>query len=499
MRTRIFVFTIIGTTTLAIAPVSGGVGGGGGGGGGGIISLGEVQSIAGLSGPTDAVTPFPDLATTVGPDDILELSTGRVVVRSLDGSAIAVDETSEQFWTAAGITGTPNAFEHSALYDPVTARFFVTADEHVAGANRRYLAVSASNSAAGEWNAVALSGSAAVLGTRVGIDARGLYVTGDPGDGTTSVITIPMADVLSLSQVNATTATFPAAGIIPAVYPQGDFYTGNSFSLFARRGSGENGHTVIEIWTAADPFDPFGRIDLGSAFPPPPATAMQPNGPALPVGDGRLASFIVNGPDQMYGIAETEVDGHAAALWFFGGLGGQGMQTGTLAFPDTDVIAPSLTSANGDSIGMAAEQTSATQPPRGLISVASFSTTDFGATTAFTVGSAPAPGCGSATTTAFGRTTAIAAVQPGTSGPAAEYLADTMGVAGAAPACGFVTELDYFNLLDEPLPASDSPAGLGGAQAQGCTCAAGHGAPDAGGVVLAALTVAAARRRRRRA
>jgi hypothetical protein len=454
----------------------------------------EVQhTAAGASGPTGGVTAFPDLAATIGAVDILDLSTGHVVVTDRSGSA-TLDETTEQFWTSAGIAGAPNAFEHRAFYDPVSERFFVTADELTGGANRRYLAVSAGNSAVGPWQAVALAGSAAIRDTRVAVDAASVYLTGDPGDGTTALVVIPLTDALATppTLAHAVTLSIPEAEAIPALFPQGDTASSEAM-LFAARATAPDGDMTIDIYGlfGSGPIAQVRRAgfeDLGQAFPAPPATAAQPSGPDLAVGDGGLRGVVQFGNGDLFGIAETAVDGHAAAVWFAASNTGGGPVAGVLSAADADVLAPSLTVDGDGDIGIAAEQTSTTQPVFGLVAGLASQGYFAGAAPATfpVVGDAAAASCGSAPgVTAFGRTTAIS-VDP----VDGMLFADTMAFQTATPACGFVTALSSFDIAD--LPNQTGP----GLQIPG-GCNAGGGAGGAGGGVVAAAMLARVRRSRR--
>ena len=193
-----------------------------------------------------ASPPTPILASTIGTQDQLDLSTGHVVVTPLGDDTPSLVETTEEFWSNAGITGTPNAYEHRAYFDPNTQRYFVTADELVAGPTRRYLAISASSSASGAWSAIALPATGAFTSTRVAVDSNGVYLASDNGSGTTTVTAIPLLDAIAASPTATAAVTLAVAApdVIPAIALAADTGTLDP-ELFAGRATGSDGYTAI--------------------------------------------------------------------------------------------------------------------------------------------------------------------------------------------------------------------------------------------------------------
>lgn len=307
-------------------------------------------TLAGTSGPTGGVTGDPDVATTAGPVDVLDVVTGEVAIRDRFGISPPVQMTTDQFWTAAGITGTPNAFEHRAVFDIASQRFFVTADELVAGANRRYLAVSDGSAAGGSWHAVALPADGVVTDTRVAVDANGVYVTGNGSDGATHVVAIPLADALATppTLAHATALSIPELDVIPAIDAQGGKQPTDP-EVLAGRGVAQGGDTTLRTYLVTWPgggapatLATSSQVDLNAVFSPPPATASQGSGaPLLAVGGAGLRSLTSAG-SQLYGLAATQVGGHAAAFWFQVDLALGAVVRDTISVPQGDLLVPAL-------------------------------------------------------------------------------------------------------------------------------------------------------------
>nr|HEX4318536.1 hypothetical protein [Kofleriaceae bacterium] len=279
----------------------------------------------GTAGPVaGAVASDPDVASAIGPTDILDIVTGQLVSRDPYQQRPPLATSTEQFWTESGISGTPNAYEHRALYDASSGRFFVTADEHVAGANRRYLAVSATSGANGGWQAVALPVDGVVTNTRVAVDSNGVYITGDAADGTTHVVVIPLADALASPPSLAHLATFvaPDPGVIPAIDLASVSKLPTDPEYLAARGIGTSGDTTLRTYyiawngTGGAPLlEQNLATDLEAVFPPPPPTALDGGGTLVSTGGSELRSLIANG-SVLTGLAATQVNGHAGAFWF---------------------------------------------------------------------------------------------------------------------------------------------------------------------------------------
>jgi hypothetical protein len=467
----------------------------------------------GALGPTDGVTTDPDIASTLGLQDELDLSTGHVIVADLVGATPALFETTEQFWTAAGITGTPNAYEHRAYFDPNSQRYFVTADEHVAGPNRRYLAISSGVSAFGSWSAIALPATGTFTSTRLAVDSNGVYLASDNGSGTTTITAIPLLDAIAATPTAAAavTLTVDAPDVIPAIALAGTTGTLDP-ELFAARASGSDGYTAIELYaltwsaTGSAAIAPYTIIDLGTSFPAPPTAAVQPVAPLLAPGGAQLRDFYTNG-SQFYGMAATTVDDRAGAFWFAGAVGGGPVTTGAIGALDTDVIAPAFAVDEAGDVGVIATATSQSQYP--TIVVAGMSAAAFGSggmTPLVPVSEVRIPyDCNPVDgVSSFGRYSALSPL-PGANG----FFGDAMTGQDPDTACAFSTQLTEFQVASSPQPPGGSGgeccAGGGGGGADpidevpdmdGCRVGGGSGGNAA---VLLVVGVVLARRRRDRA
>ncbi len=416
----------------------------------GAQSIIQIEGVTpGASGPTGGVTTTPDLATAVGPADILDLSTGHVSVIALYNTTAPTQQTTEQFWTAAGITGTPNAFEHRAVYDNASGHFFVTADEHVAGANRRYLAVSEGQTAAGPWHAVVIPAAGVITDTRLAVDANGAYITGNTGSGATAIVSIPLPYALAVPQthVHDNALAIPEPDAIPAIYAAGGKATTDP-EWFAARGVAGNGNTAIRMyalqWHLGEPAT-LGSVqiqDLGAIYALPPATATEPGVVQLDASDASLRSLTSLGPT-LYGIAATTIYGQAGAFAFSIGTGGGAIQSMPVGVAGADFITPALAvDGNGD-IGVIGVITSSAIAPTVAVTGQSAQGAMNSWPTPIPVTASQLPyTCGTGSSaTPFGRYSSLVVAPTGTTG--IQFYGDAMY--GSDSACGYQTAIVAFD------------------------------------------------------
>jgi hypothetical protein len=141
-------------------------------------------TFTGQSGHSQTPQTTPDVGGGASDGALVEVVSGFVTIRDGTGH-VRASSTADAFWTAAGITGTPNAFAQHAVFNASNQRWYLSAEQATAGTpNAIYLAVSASRDPTGPWKAVAMApGSAQIANTHLAADACGVYLTGDTATG----------------------------------------------------------------------------------------------------------------------------------------------------------------------------------------------------------------------------------------------------------------------------------------------------------------------------
>ncbi len=154
----------------------------------------------------------PDSMGAVGPDEIVYLVNNRYAVfRKSDGAELASD-TLRGFWSVAGVD-LADSFDPRVRYDPASGRFFAVAIQYEPVlANHLVVAVSKSSDPREGWTAFSIDPTPGLVnadGTRLGVDAQGVYVTAGNGNGFNSdVIVFPKADLLAAAPTIANATVF---------------------------------------------------------------------------------------------------------------------------------------------------------------------------------------------------------------------------------------------------------------------------------------------------
>ncbi len=334
-------------------------------------------SFDGQGGPIGTAQTAPDVGGAAAIAQVLDAVSGAVTVRDAVTTQPIVSFTAAQFWNAAGIAGTPNAFAQRAVFDPISQRWYVSAEEAKSGPNRVYLAISASNDATGAWKSLALPAqSAMIANTRLAVDSAGVYLTGDVA-GTGVVMALPIADLTwsgsaAPSAANLNVLPTATTGVVPAIDPSDSVQSDRRF--FIARDVAANGDTAIDVyalrWTGTQAsLVALTPVDFGTTLSPPSRGAVQPApGPALAVGSGALANATANN-GVIAGIAMTEAAGELGAWWFelyadpSTDSPPNEQQTGFISDPSADLLAPAIAIASDLSIGVVVGRTSATDAP----------------------------------------------------------------------------------------------------------------------------------------
>src|SRR3954470_2470275 len=157
-----------------------------------------VRTLPGMSGPNpeSAGSSSADMMGGVSPRYLVGfLNAGLFVLSKRDGHAVQPPVTQLEFWTAAfknaGRTLEGNPYDPRIFYDPLTSRWFASANSHnpVARSNgsvmspRILFAVSQDEDPTHPWKAVAHVVPMPIDNAKLGLDRFGVYSTGVTGGG----------------------------------------------------------------------------------------------------------------------------------------------------------------------------------------------------------------------------------------------------------------------------------------------------------------------------
>lgn len=434
------------------------------------------------------VVPAPEIALAVSDTRQLEIAGGNVAI-ALRGSTPAVNESTAQFWAAAGVTATPG--EHRAVFDAISRHWFVSADD----ATHRYLAVSANDDPLSGWLAITLPPA---TGTRLAVDPLGVYLVGTHG-GQSDIVVIPLADALAGITTNVAQLTAPELDLVPAIDRDGD---ATSPQVLVGRGTNaQTGNTTIDGWAIAwsNGAPMLGgpvSFDLGAAFRDPPPNAVQPPGsPLLPTGTGHIRSASVVG-GQLFAIAATQIGGRAGAFAVQLDLSsGTVSALDQIGQTDADLINPEIAADTSGNVGIVLTEVSSTTGPQTMLT--GRNQFFFGSPLAQLF---PAAGTGAYSCAPQNNVSSYAPYASISPDPSFGFWADA-ALAGTGD-CGFHTTMIQFDIPvatdvsddvffedDGGLPVDP----VGSKPLAGC-CSASSGASS---LVLSALVIALARARRR--
>ncbi|MGE5181547.1 MAG: hypothetical protein ACM31C_05780 [Acidobacteriota bacterium] len=476
-------------------------------GSGVVLSLGFDGASGTQAGPPDVG------GGALSDGQVIDVVSGLVAVRDETGHLLT-SWTSDAFWNAAGVAGTPNAVAQHAVFNALNQRWYVSAEQATTGTpNQIYLAVSASYDATGPWKAVTLPPQASpIRDTHLAVDACGVYLTGDTSAGGV-VLALPLAD-LQWTAPDAPTAAhlnvLPTArgGVVPAIDAWNQI--ASDARMFVGRDVTASGTTAIDVYrlswtgslcTATGPaqIGSPSTVDLGVAYALPGRAAVQPSpAPGLQAGSGALANADSRS-GTIVGIATTEIGGQLGAVWFqiyadpsTPGIGPDLLQSGTLVDPSADLLVPAIaTATNG--FGIVYVRTSSQDPPS--IYVTAQATGDPPGTLREPVlaraGAATYSCAATAGVSAFGRYSSIV-------GTATGFWAVAQ-LGASATECAFATAWVNFDVIPNPSGGDPGPvaddswnadhppqhAGCGGCSSSG----------DPGGVLVLLAIVACTRRR----
>jgi len=316
---------------------------------------------------TDASLVPPDSDGAIGPNYFVELINGRFSVFDKISGAKVQTMTDLTFWNNAGITfpsGT-TASDPRIIYDPLSGRWFATQIDFIPSnqfSNRFLLAISASADPTGSWNGLAWladPGGTFADFPRLGIDARGVYLTGNQfnqaGNFVGTLITsIPKADLL-LATPTATNRT--TSGLIPnladgfSLQPIVNFNgTNDAEVVIATENDGTDfiAHSNLISFKVQNADTSAATFSTPTNIPVPgysvPIDPYQPDGQKdLDDGDVRIGSYVFQLGDVIYAVHGIEIGPRAALRWYRLRASDQTLlEAGTISDTNLDLFYPSI-------------------------------------------------------------------------------------------------------------------------------------------------------------
>jgi len=321
----------------------------------------------------------PDTMGSVGPEHIVEMINGNVVILDKQSGAVVDSDTLLGFWqTDIGITGVQNTvFDPRIVFDPASDRWFASVIDRALNrntpteqSNNLYLARSDTADPTGDWDFVQFN-TDTVGGQEfhdfetLGLDADGVYSCTQDFDagGNESCYSLPKADLLQATPTAASLTRFEAS---PAGLPgtEGSWQPAVDFGLSDGREAllGTSGGALQRT-------NIFGSAGAGATLGTPVAITGAPMHAAPP--DARQPDDTDNGDaatplenaDQRFTGNVFELGNSLWAAHSVGGGSGNAairwyeinestntvLQTGLIADPDRDFIYPSIAvNAHGD-------------------------------------------------------------------------------------------------------------------------------------------------------
>jgi len=315
---------------------------------------------------TDAFTVPPDSDGAVGPSNFVVFVNGRFSVFDKVSAAKVQTMSDAAFWANAGVNLTGLSISDTrVIFDPLSGRWFASqvdfnpSDEV---SNRFLLAVSATADPTGTWNGLAWpadpGGSFADF-PRLGLDAKGVYLTGNQFDGSGNFLgvlltSIPKADLLLATPTvtnRTTTGLMSESARGFSLQPAVNFNpTNNAEFVLSTESDGTDflthtnllGFTVQNADTATASFTASSDIVVPGYFVPfnPP----QPDGQnTLDDGDVRIGSYAMQVGDDVYATHAVQNGPRAVIRWYRIGASNQMLrESGTISDTNLDLFYPSV-------------------------------------------------------------------------------------------------------------------------------------------------------------
>ena len=308
----------------------------------------------------------PDSNGAIGPNHFVEFINGRFSVFNKSSGARVQTSSDIGFWNNAGVAipGGALVSDPRVIYDPGSGRWFASQIDFFPGnevSNRFLLAVSATSDPTGSWSGVgwmADPGGSFADYPRLGLDAKGVYLTGNQfdlaGNLTGVLITsIPKADLLLGSPTVSNRTTSGLVSISErgfTLQPVVNFAaTNNSFVVAVESdGTDFQTHNILksfEVQGADSPSAVFTtNIDITVPDYFVPINPPQPNGDdSLDDGDVRIGGYVFQVGDVVYAAHAVEEGPRAVIRWYrLRASDHTLLEAGTLSDPDLDLFYPSI-------------------------------------------------------------------------------------------------------------------------------------------------------------
>lgn len=336
-----------------------------------VVAIGQSFTASTLSVDSSAVPPDSDGAA--GPLHYVELINGRFSIFDKSNGSKLKTMTDLSFWNQAGLTF-PSGWDVTdprVIYDPSVQRWFASQiDFDPAGrinTNRFLVAVSTTADPTGTWKAVAIptdpGGNDFADFPTLGIDAQGVYISGDMFDANSapvgpSLLSIPKASLLADPPVtNGLTwfgvLSYNTRGDIlqPAICvdgsDQGHVLSTASIGLDASGNFVTNTSLVnfrIQNVSGVPKATLTGSSLLTVAPYTVPLDPTQPDGSNnLDDGDARFSACVREVGGVLYAVHGTEIGNLAALRWYrIDGSTQTVLESGTISDPVMDLFYPSI-------------------------------------------------------------------------------------------------------------------------------------------------------------
>lgn len=329
------------------------------------LQIGNNFTGATLYADSSAVPPDSDGA--VGPTNFVVFVNGRFSVFDKVSATKVQTMSDATFWANAGVSlGGLSISDTRVIYDPLSQRWFasqVDFNPNDLESNRFLLAVSSSADPTGVWNGLAWPadpGGTLTDFPRLGLDANGVYLTGNQYDVSGNFVlgvlltSIPKADLLLPTPTAAnrtTTGVMPVAARGFSLQPAVNFNATNSAEfVLATENDGADflthtnllGFTVQNADTASASFPASSDIVVPGYFVP--LNPPQPDGQStLDDGDVRIGSYAMQVGDDVYATHAVESGTRAVIRWYRVGASDHLLrESGTISDPSLDLFYPSL-------------------------------------------------------------------------------------------------------------------------------------------------------------
>jgi hypothetical protein len=344
-----------------------------------VVAIGQNFTASTLGVDSTAVPP--DSNGAVGPAHYVELVNGRFAVFDKNNGNKVKSTTDVTFWAQAGITLRSgwDVTDPRIVFDPTVQRWFASqVDFDPSGnvnTNRFLLAVSTTADPTGTWKAVAIAsdpgGNDFADYPTLGIDAQGIYLSGDMFDANSnpvgpSLVSIPKSGLLANPPVTTGMTWFGVMSynqrgdvLQPAICldgsGQGHVLSAASIGLDLS-GNFVTNNSLVSFRVQDVTGVPKATLTSSSVLTVPPYTVpldpTQPDASSnLDDGDARFSACVYEVGGVLYAVHGTQVGNLAALRWYRIDPATQTvLESGTITDPVMDLFYPSIAANAGGTV-----------------------------------------------------------------------------------------------------------------------------------------------------